>query len=66
MDKLMQLHRGEVLLLNDGAAILSRKNVLHPTAKMLVKCSISQQDIEAGDGTTNDERHGIVECRNSG
>jgi hypothetical protein len=58
MDKLMQLHGGEVLLSNGGATILSRKNVLHPAAKMLVKCSISQ-DIEVGDGTTNDERRGI-------
>ncbi|KAL3767362.1 hypothetical protein ACHAW5_003286 [Stephanodiscus triporus] len=52
MDKLMQLPSGEVLISNDGATILSRMNVLHPAAKMLVECSVSQ-DIEAGDGTTS-------------
>ena len=52
MDKLMQLPSGEVLISNDGATILSRMNVLHPAAKMLVECSISQ-DVEAGDGTTS-------------
>ena len=52
MDKLMQLSNGEVLISNDGATILKAMNVLHPAAKMLVECSISQ-DIEAGDGTTS-------------
>mmetsp|Transcript_19075 Transcript_19075/g.44429 ORF Transcript_19075/g.44429 Transcript_19075/m.44429 type:complete len:489 (+) Transcript_19075:327-1793(+) len=51
MDKLMQLADGEVLISNDGATILSKLNVLHPAAKMLVELSQSQ-DIEAGDGTT--------------
>jgi T-complex protein 1 subunit delta len=51
MDKLMQLENGEVLISNDGATILSKLNVLHPAAKMLVQLSQSQ-DIEAGDGTT--------------
>jgi len=51
MDKLMQLPSGEVLISNDGATILSKMNVLHPAAKMLVELSQSQ-DIEAGDGTT--------------
>jgi len=51
MDKLMQLPSGEVLISNDGATILSKMNVLHPAAKMLVECSQSQ-DVEAGDGTT--------------
>ena len=48
----MQLPSGEVLISNDGATILSKMNVLHPAAKMLVECSQSQ-DIEAGDGTTS-------------
>ncbi len=48
----MQPPLGEVLLLNDSATILSRMNVLHPAAKMLVKCFVSQ-DIEVGDGTTS-------------
>ena len=52
MDKLMQLPSGEVLISNDGATILSKMNVLHPAAKMLVECSQSQ-DVEAGDGTTS-------------
>eukprot|EP00547_Thalassionema_nitzschioides_P017064 CAMPEP_0194233198 /NCGR_PEP_ID=MMETSP0158-20130606/1245_1 /TAXON_ID=33649 /ORGANISM="Thalassionema nitzschioides, Strain L26-B" /LENGTH=527 /DNA_ID=CAMNT_0038966047 /DNA_START=14 /DNA_END=1597 /DNA_ORIENTATION=+ len=52
MDKLMQLPDGEVLITNDGATILSKLNVLHPAAKMLVQLSQSQ-DIEAGDGTTS-------------
>lgn len=52
MDKLMQLPSGEVLISNDGATILSKLNVLHPAAKMLVECSQSQ-DVEAGDGTTS-------------
>lgn len=52
MDKLMQLSNGEVLISNDGATILSKMNVLHPAAKMLVELSQSQ-DVEAGDGTTS-------------
>ena len=51
MDKLLQLSDSEVLISNDGATILSKMNVLHPAAKMLVELSQSQ-DIEAGDGTT--------------
>lgn len=51
MDKLLQLSDTEVLISNDGATILSKMNVLHPAAKMLVELSQSQ-DIEAGDGTT--------------
>lgn len=52
MDKLMQMSNGEVLISNDGATILSKMDVLHPAAKMLVELSQSQ-DIEAGDGTTS-------------
>ena len=52
MDKLMQMSNGEVLISNDGATILSKMEVLHPAAKMLVELSQSQ-DIEAGDGTTS-------------
>lgn len=43
--------RGEVLITNDGATILQKMDVVHPTAKMLVEIS-KAQDIEAGDGTT--------------
>jgi len=41
-----------VIITNDGATILSRMEVQHPAAKMLVELSKSQ-DIEAGDGTTS-------------
>ena len=51
MDKLLQLSDTDVLISNDGATILSKMNVLHPAAKMLVELSQSQ-DIQAGDGTT--------------
>lgn len=51
MDKLIQLSDGSTLISNDGATILSKMNVLHPAAKMLVELSKSQ-DIRAGDGTT--------------
>lgn len=52
MDKLIQDGRGEVLITNDGATILSRMAVVHPVAKMLVELSRAQ-DVEAGDGTTS-------------
>ena len=48
---MIQKADGEVLITNDGATILSKMEVFHPTAKMLVDLSKSQ-DIEAGDGTT--------------
>ena len=40
-----------MIITNDGATILKQMEVSHPTAKMLVDLSKSQ-DIEAGDGTT--------------
>lgn len=52
MDKMIQDARGQVIITNDGATILKQMQVLHPTAKMLVELSKSQ-DIEAGDGTTS-------------
>lgn len=52
MDKMIQQSKGEVIISNDGATILSKMEVYHPTAKMLVEISKSQ-DIEAGDGTTS-------------
>mmetsp|Transcript_18935 Transcript_18935/g.34304 ORF Transcript_18935/g.34304 Transcript_18935/m.34304 type:complete len:526 (+) Transcript_18935:63-1640(+) len=52
MDKMIQKGDGEVIITNDGATILSQMSVYHPTAKMLVELSQSQ-DIEAGDGTTS-------------
>jgi len=52
MDKMIQDEQGGVLVTNDGATILSKMNVVHPAAKMLVGLS-KAQDIEAGDGTTS-------------
>jgi len=52
MDKMIQKPDGDVIITNDGATILSQLQVLHPTARMLVELSKSQ-DIEAGDGTTS-------------
>ncbi|KAF0757045.1 hypothetical protein AaE_004396, partial [Aphanomyces astaci] len=52
MDKMIQQGNGEVIISNDGATILTQMQVYHPTAKMLVDLSKSQ-DIEAGDGTTS-------------
>jgi T-complex protein 1 subunit delta len=52
MDKMIQDQKGRVLITNDGATILSKLEVIHPTAKMLVEIS-KAQDIEAGDGTTS-------------
>lgn len=60
---------GEVIITNDGATIMSHMQVFHPTAKMLVELSKSQ-DIEAGDGTTSvvvlcgsllDNCHGLLD-----
>jgi len=49
---MIQKGDGDVVITNDGATILSQMSVYHPTAKMLVELSKSQ-DIEAGDGTTS-------------
>jgi T-complex protein 1 subunit delta len=43
---------GQTIISNDGATILQRMEVQHPTAKMLVQLS-KAQDVEAGDGTTS-------------
>lgn len=52
MDKMIQDSRGAILITNDGATILQKIDVVHPTAKMLVEIS-KAQDVEAGDGTTS-------------
>nr|CCC93328.1 putative T-complex protein 1, delta subunit [Trypanosoma congolense IL3000] len=52
MDKMIIEPRGEVVISNDGATILSKLQVTHPCAKMLVELS-KAQDVEAGDGTTS-------------
>ena len=52
MDKMISSPKGEVVITNDGATILKQMEVSHPTAKMMVELSKSQ-DVEAGDGTTS-------------
>ncbi|UKJ87762.2 T-complex protein 1 delta subunit [Theileria orientalis] len=52
MDKMIQDGKGGVIITNDGATILKELSLVHPTAKMMVELSKSQ-DIEAGDGTTS-------------
>merc|ERR1719405_412986 len=49
---MIQTGRGDVVISNDGATILSKMDLNHPCAKMLVELSKSQ-DVEAGDGTTS-------------
>jgi len=39
MDKMIQDSRGKVAITNDGATILGKLEVIHPTAKMLVEIS---------------------------
>ena len=51
MDKMIEDSQGEVLITNDGATILKKMQVVHPTGRMLVEMA-KAQDIEAGDGTT--------------
>merc|ERR1719262_2047758 len=41
-----------VVISNDGATILEKMKLAHPTAKMMVELS-KAQDVEAGDGTTS-------------
>ena len=52
MDKMITSSKNETIITNDGATILSKLEVFHPTAKMLVQIS-KAQDVEAGDGTTS-------------
>jgi len=42
MDKMSRDGRGETLITNDGATILQKIDVVHPTAKMLVEISKAQ------------------------
>ncbi|KAJ6232368.1 t-complex protein 1 subunit delta [Anaeramoeba flamelloides] len=51
MDKMIQDGKGEVLVSNDGATILSKIKIVHPAGRMMVDLSNSQ-DVNAGDGTT--------------
>jgi T-complex protein 1 subunit epsilon len=51
MDKMLVSPDGDVTITNDGATILSRMEVKHQVAKLMVELSASQDD-EIGDGTT--------------
>jgi len=51
MDKMIVSPDGDVLVTNDGATIVERMEIVHPTAGLLVELSQSQ-DNEIGDGTT--------------
>ncbi|MEM1873975.1 MAG: thermosome subunit beta, partial [Acidilobaceae archaeon] len=50
MDKMLVDSLGDITITNDGATILDKMDVQHPTAKMLVQIA-KGQDAEAGDGT---------------
>eukprot|EP00005_Dracoamoeba_jomungandri_P010852 CAMPEP_0174273618 /NCGR_PEP_ID=MMETSP0439-20130205/55185_1 /TAXON_ID=0 /ORGANISM="Stereomyxa ramosa, Strain Chinc5" /LENGTH=522 /DNA_ID=CAMNT_0015364893 /DNA_START=14 /DNA_END=1582 /DNA_ORIENTATION=+ len=52
MDKMICSPNKEVVITNDGATILTKMEVKHPAAKMMVELSNSQ-DVAAGDGTTS-------------
>lgn len=51
MDKMLVDSTGDVVVTNDGAAILKEVEIKHPAAKMMVDIA-KTQEIEAGDGTT--------------
>lgn len=51
MDKMIVSPDGDVLVTNDGATIVEKMEIVHPTAGLLVELSQSQ-DNEIGDGTT--------------
>ncbi len=50
MDKMLVDTLGDVTITNDGATILDKIDVQHPSAKMLVQIAKAQDD-EVGDGT---------------
>src|SRR5665648_179246 len=52
MDKMMVDPTGEIIITNDGAAILASLAIEHPSARAIVNIARVQQD-EAGDGTTS-------------
>lgn len=52
LDKMIVDDIGEVCITNDGATILKKLEVEHPTANLLVQLA-QLQDAEVGDGTTS-------------
>jgi T-complex protein 1 subunit epsilon len=51
MDKMLVSPDADVVVTNDGATIVEKMEIEHPTAKLMVELSQSQ-DNEIGDGTT--------------
>jgi thermosome len=51
MDKMLVDNTGDVVITNDGAAILKEVEIKHPAAKMMVEIA-KAQETEVGDGTT--------------
>ncbi|NLA61387.1 MAG: chaperonin [Firmicutes bacterium] len=51
LDTLLVDRFGEVVITNDGMTILTKMDVNHPAAKMVINTARSQED-EVGDGTT--------------
>jgi thermosome len=51
MDKMLVDTSGDIVITNDGAAILKEVEVKHPSAKMMVEVAKAQEK-EVGDGTT--------------
>lgn len=51
LDTLLVDRFGEVVITNDGMTILTRMDVNHPAAKMVISTAKAQED-EVGDGTT--------------
>ena len=52
LDKMIVDDIGEITITNDGATILKKLEVEHPTANLLVQLA-QLQDAEVGDGTTS-------------
>lgn len=51
MDKMLVDTTGDIVITNDGAAILKEVEIKHPSAKMMVEIAKAQEK-EVGDGTT--------------
>ena len=51
LDTLLVDRYGEVVITNDGMTILTRMDVNHPAAKMVINTAKAQEE-EVGDGTT--------------
>ncbi|WP_248909859.1 thermosome subunit alpha [Halocatena marina] len=51
MDKMLISSDGQIVVTNDGASILDRMDINHPTAEMVVRVAETQEDA-TGDGTT--------------